>query len=127
MNGRTRARAAGAEVRGRSVSRGAARSTAPDVTAVVARISGAPVPGLVAELLARVESDVDHLEALLVDLRYTLEHGSPLERHEATALALTLSRVDRAAAGIVLDALKREEARTAVLPGQLPAFEELEG
>ena len=63
---------------------------------------------------------------MLLDIRYTLERGGiKLDREQAAALAGTLSRIEEAAGELVRDALRR---RTALepLPGQLPAFEELE-
>lgn len=86
---------------------------------------GSP-PGLLADLLALAARDVEHLEGVLLDIRYTLERGGiELDREQAAALAGTLSRIEEAAGELVRDALRR---RTALepLPGQLPAFEELE-
>lgn len=77
------------------------------------------------ELRLRVDSiagDVDRLVNAIVELRTKLEDsGAVMPDMLSYRLAVVLSRVDHAAAEIVL-----QQARRLEVEGQLPAFPELE-
>lgn len=98
--------------------------------------AGAPANASIQAHLERVERRVQDLVTELDELRGLLESGAVVLAHwQSYRLAVTLMRVDEAAASLVVDQARRAEdaqelerqaqAEESQLPGQLPAFPDL--